>query len=196
MRNHPAGGALPERALPSLPPEDEANVEESERDSKGYEKEEGLVAHLVSLDPGDSFSQLCVNTNLVKLGPRPGVFENLVNVSEGLVRIWRKWLADKATAVLLGGDTNDRVQGVDVVQEESHKRIGQKDDAQGEPREERTLWLDNKTNIGLTVRVQEKKWRRMVPVLLHRDEEPAVSYKVEYEGMICSEDIARDSIAG
>ena len=115
---------------------------------------EGLVSHNINLDTDEPFSQLCVVTNLVKVGPRRGVFWSFVNISDGLVRVMRHWLA---------------------------KRAHPPDHEGGETR---TLWLDNRKNVGLRVRVTEKKWRRAAPVLLHRDEDPAVSYLVEYEGMI------------
>ncbi|MCJ1334153.1 hypothetical protein MMC10_010860 [Thelotrema lepadinum] len=115
---------------------------------------EGLVSHNINLDTDEPFSQLCVVTNLVKVGPRRGVFLNFVNISDGLVRVMRPWLAKRAHPA-------------------DHEDEGT-----------RTLWLDNQSNVGLRVRVTEKNWRKAAPVLLHRDEDPAVSYFVEYEGEI------------
>ena len=112
----------------------------------------GLVSHNINLDTDERFSQLCVVTNLIKLGPRRGVFRSFVNVSEGLVRVMRDWLGKRAHA--LGAEDG----------------------------ETRTLWLDAQENVGIRVRVTERSWRRAAPVLLHRDEDPAVSYLVEYEG--------------
>ena len=125
-----------------------------------------LVERRVSLDPEESFSQLRVQTNLVKPGPRAGLFENLVSVSDGLVRIWREWLKERAA------------NGQNVA-----SREGDGED-QSEGKAMRTLWMDHKTDIGLIVRIKEKKWRRAAPVLLHRDEEPAVTYSMEYEGSL------------
>ena len=140
---------------------------------------EGLVSHSVHLDSHELFSQLCVVTNLVKLGPRRGVFYSFVNVADGVVRIFRDWLAKRA------GEASGR--GLDP-KRESLEGNGEKDvsgmdiciaDVQAEAR---TLWVDRRRNVGIRVRIKEKNWKRDVPVLLHRDEDPAVTYSMEYEG--------------
>lgn len=51
----------------------------------------------VSLDDGEMFSQLCTVTNLVKTGPRRGLFLSHVNINDGVVRVFRRWLAARAT---------------------------------------------------------------------------------------------------
>lgn len=48
------------------------------------------------LDEGELFSQLCTVTNLVKMGPKPGLFLSHVNIGDGLIRVWRDWLAAQA----------------------------------------------------------------------------------------------------
>lgn len=48
--------------------------------------------------------------------------------------------------------------------------------------EERLLWVGSAKHVGLKLRVREKKWNRNAPILVHRDEEPAVSYDVDIEG--------------
>jgi hypothetical protein len=53
------------------------------------------------LDESALFGQLCTVTNLVKLGPRRGLFLSHVNVGEGVIRVWRDWLARAAAG---GGD--------------------------------------------------------------------------------------------
>lgn len=56
-----------------------------------------LTASLtVELDEGEMFSQLCCVTNLVKTGPRRGLFLSHVNINDGVVRVFRKWLAARA----------------------------------------------------------------------------------------------------
>ncbi|KAK0715058.1 hypothetical protein B0H67DRAFT_600816 [Lasiosphaeris hirsuta] len=50
----------------------------------------------ILLDETEPFSQLCTVTNLVKMGPRPGLFLSHVNVGEGVMRVWRGWLAANA----------------------------------------------------------------------------------------------------
>lgn len=50
----------------------------------------------VHLDDGEMFSQLCAVTNLVKTGPRRGLFLSHVNINDGVVRVFRRWLAARA----------------------------------------------------------------------------------------------------
>lgn len=50
----------------------------------------------VQLDEGEMFSQLCAQTNLVKTGPRRGLFLSHVNLNDGVVRVFRRWLAARA----------------------------------------------------------------------------------------------------
>ncbi|KAK3390084.1 hypothetical protein B0H63DRAFT_492715 [Podospora didyma] len=50
-------------------------------------------SHDIYLDENELFSQLCTVTNLVKVGPKPGLFLSHVNVSDAVIRVWRGWLA-------------------------------------------------------------------------------------------------------
>lgn len=122
------------------------------------------VTNLVNLDAHELFSQLCVRTDLVKLGPQEGVFSSIVDLSEKVIlRLWREWLdecAEEATA--------DRsFLGLVNAQEN------------------RILWLDNRENFGIQVRVFERMWRRPTPVLYHEDEDEdedqAVSFDLQLE---------------
>ncbi|PNS14636.1 hypothetical protein CAC42_1658 [Sphaceloma murrayae] len=55
-----------------------------------------LVAETVSLDAGELFSQLCCVTNLVKMAPGPRqVITSIVEVSDGMIRVWRDWLGKR-----------------------------------------------------------------------------------------------------
>ncbi|CAG7564079.1 unnamed protein product [Fusarium equiseti] len=51
----------------------------------------------INLDDGELFSQLCASINLVKEGPRSGLFISHVNLVDGVVRVFRKWLAEAAS---------------------------------------------------------------------------------------------------
>ena len=149
---HPAGGEFTEP-----PGQDELLPDQSP--AEDTESKDRMLRN-INLDSGESFSQLCVKTHLVSPGPRSGVFGSLVTVSDGLVRIWRDWLSERAAASngAISKPTNE---------EESHLR---------------TLWLDNRRNVGLQVQVKERTWRRTAPILLHRDEGPAICYGMECEG--------------
>jgi hypothetical protein len=161
-RLHPAGG---------VPGHPNSNVYLNRQVSSG-EFPGGLVHHTVNLDSEELFSQFCVATNLVKLGPKRGVFNNIVGISDGVVRIWRSWLAE-------------RFKGESVARNSlniSIQEVIEEDDA-ASSKEARTLWVDDKKNIGLRVRIKQNEWqRREIPILVHRDEDPAVSYAMEYEG--------------
>lgn len=70
------------------------------------------------LDESALFAQLCAVTHLVKLGPRRGLFLSHVNVGEGVIRVWRDWLATRARAGSDGGEVlwadADRTVGIRV----------------------------------------------------------------------------------
>ncbi|MCJ1358988.1 MAG: hypothetical protein MMC33_008988 [Icmadophila ericetorum] len=152
VRSHPAGGAFPER-------------------NPATKLLKDLVAHNVNLDTYELFSQLCVVAHLVELGPRRGIFYNIVNVTDGFVRIWRNWLKEKAENSNAGfpasTDEQDSNQKSTLLNKKSDERI---------------LWVDTQKNTGIRVRIKERNWRRDMPVLLRHDEDPAVSYTMEYEG--------------
>lgn len=84
------------------------------------------ASHDVYLDDGELFTQLCTVTNLVKVGPKRGLFLSHVNVSDGLVRVWRDWLSERAAAGPV---------------EEGERAV---------------LWADAGKNVGLRFRVVEK----------------------------------------
>ena len=44
------------------------------------------------------------------------------------------------------------------------------------------VWVEPNELSGLKVKTKERKWRRDTPILLHRDEDVAVSYSLELEG--------------
>lgn len=117
-----------------------------------------IVNQIVSLEAHELFSQLCFSAGLVQVGPRRGVFLSNVDVVEKkFFRIWRQWLAEKAKG-MDEGDTSDQ----DIV------------------------WVDQSRVAGLKVKVKERRWRRDTPILLHKDEDQAVSYSLELEGVSSS----------
>lgn len=114
----------------------------------------------VYLDSGELFSQLCAITNLVRAGPKPGLFLSHVNISDTVIRVWRGWLARQAAA---GG----------------HPPAGR------EARDEDSvLWADTARTVGLRFRVTEKDIRDEHPVLVANDEELPVAYRLEFEELL------------
>ncbi|KAJ9669692.1 hypothetical protein H2201_000076 [Coniosporium apollinis] len=165
-RRHPAGDIPGSRTHPSS----SASQSRHGKTGDGSSAEE-LVRQLVSLDSHELFTQLCAQIHLVRVGPRNGLFRCFVEVEEGVVRVWRGWLGERACAgveeVVVGGKGKGREGAVEVRVEK-----------------EGILWVKPGENVGLRFKVREKVFRREVPVLVSVDEEVAVTYEIEYEGRI------------
>lgn len=126
-----------------------------------------LVSQTINLDVNELFSQLCVSANLVKVGPRRGVFLSCIDILRKTTpRIWRNWLAENADEKAESSSTSDL------------RPTELPDDLNGE----RIIWVDTNKNVGIRVRVQERGWRRHIPVLVRKDEDQAVSYSLFLEG--------------
>ena len=113
----------------------------------------------VFMEQGEMFSQLCTVTNLVKVGPKPGLFLSHVNVGDGLIRLWRNWLAAQAA---------DRTE------------------AAGTTSATPILWADTAQTVGVRFRVEERDamgWE-MLPVLMAPDEEMPVAYRLEFDELV------------
>ncbi|KAJ4855036.1 f-box-like domain-containing protein [Trichoderma breve] len=80
----------------------------------------------VYLDEGERFSQLCTVTNVVTHGSRPGLFTRHVNISEGVIRVFRHWLSNGATIASSGTFSSN---------------------------DSRILWVDRTKDIGLRFKV-------------------------------------------
>lgn len=122
------------------------------------------VKKQVSLEEFEDFSQLCSIVNLVKIMPNSRMLISAVTVEDGIIRVFRDWLKRQSKRDQYSAATTTANTGI------------QED-------EDEVLWVNNKKTVGLKLRVKEKKWNRpMLPVLMHRDEEGAISYEVEIEG--------------
>lgn len=133
-----------------------------------------FVKKRVSLDGCEDFSQLCAVVNLVKVVPNSSLLVSAVTVEDGIIRIWRNWLKEKAKSHL------------DTLASTSS----------GDENDDNILWVDGIKNVGLKLRVREKRWIRDIPILVHRDEELAVTYEVEIEGKFARVASARDIAFG
>jgi hypothetical protein len=130
------------------------------------EKQTHYVSQNIHLESHELFSQLCTITNLVKEGPKRGLFLSCVNIGEGITRVWRNWLADRCASL------------------KKRNRLGSGPNTKAEEDEEykhRLLWADTANHVGMRVRVNEKEGEH-APILWNRDEDPAISYTLEYEG--------------
>ncbi|KAI1081692.1 hypothetical protein F5B20DRAFT_52708 [Whalleya microplaca] len=114
--------------------------------------------HEVHLESGELFSQLCTVTDMVKVGPRRGLFLSIANVTDGVIRVWRDWLQKEAEKTAKASKTQQRARtSMDDI-----------------------LWTDSSKNVGLKFRVTKDESLRE-PVLFASDEDPPVSYSLEYQ---------------
>ncbi|KAK8128609.1 hypothetical protein PG984_009717 [Apiospora sp. TS-2023a] len=127
-----------------------------------------LPSHDVHLDAGELFSQLVTVTNLVKVEPKRKLIIDAVNMTDGVIRVWRPWLASEAAA-----PTPAPAQGQQQQSAEENSSSVQDDSA--------ILWADSKQNCGLRMRVVEKT-DDQAPVLVAAGDDSAISYKLEFEG--------------
>lgn len=125
-----------------------------------------LVCQNVQLESHEPFSQLCTLTKLVKEGQKPGIFSSWVNISGGVIRVWRDWLAE-------------RCRSLPTPNNQSSRHSSNADDCK-EPNR-CLLWADPRENIGLRIRVVK---REDIPATTQNNpnEEASVSYTLEYEG--------------
>jgi hypothetical protein len=118
-----------------------------------------IPSQIVSLESHELFSQLCTAANLVKMLPNRGLILSCHTIGEGVIRVWRDWLAERA------GSSPPKEKA-------SSSEYGGKT---------RMLWLDHGRNIGIQVRVLERA-DLGTPVLWGVGEDAYVSYSLEYEG--------------
>lgn len=115
----------------------------------------------IHLDDGELFSQLCVVTNVVKEGGKKGMFVKHVNVNEGVMRVFRRWLGIQAANDSSGGF---RRKWEDV-----------------ELKDNSFLWVNHEEDVGLRFRVVMAAAERM-PLISGPDDEPPVTYTLIYDG--------------
>jgi hypothetical protein len=138
-----------------------------------------IVKQTVSLEAHELFTQLVAQVNLVKIRPYNGHFSAFVDVEEGVLRVWRKWLGEivaKGNRVI---DTSkEKAEEVGRAKGEIRKP----DDMESGSEDQRILWVSTARNTGIRFNVRERKLRRDTPVLIRNDEDLPVSYEVEYDG--------------
>lgn len=134
--------------------------------------EADIPSQIVSLESHELFSQLCTIANLVKAVPNVGFLLSCITIGEGVIRIWRDWLAERAVLPRSKGEsslgTYSRTAVSNVASFEDRDRI---------------LWLDNGRNVGIRLRVIERE-DLGTPILMRADEDAHVAYSIEYEGML------------
>ena len=151
-RSHPAGD------VPGSRTNEVAN-----RNREHFER--NSVRQNVSLEAHELFMQLHFLVAVVQTGPRRGFFLSVENLIDRTQRLFRSWLAERAEAAEVHKPgASDRVTN----------ELGSEADE--------ILWVDQKKIVGLRVRVEERKGQKERPILLHKDEDQAISYTLELEG--------------
>lgn len=117
------------------------------------EDEDERMTRNIHLDNDELFSQLCISIALVQLGPRHGVFLSCTDILK------------KRTA---------RIWRQWLLENSSVS-------VDGGP--EHIIWADQAQNVGLKVQVREMKGKHHAPILQLMDENQAISYKLELEGV-------------
>ncbi|RSL71976.1 hypothetical protein CEP54_001009 [Fusarium duplospermum] len=108
----------------------------------------------IHLDDGELFSQLCAVTNLVKEGPKRGLFISHVNIVDGVVRIFRHWLAEMASKQDLSSEGSESI-----------------------------VWIGAHDNVGIRFRVVPAASETM-PLISGPDDDPPVHYTMVYEELL------------
>ncbi|OIW28667.1 hypothetical protein CONLIGDRAFT_389738 [Coniochaeta ligniaria NRRL 30616] len=112
----------------------------------------------IHLDESEPFAQLCTVVNIVKRGPRKGLFLSHVNVQEGLIRTWREWLAKRAEG------------SSEKAEEEAAPPI---------------LWADARQDVGIRFGLVERRaLPRQAAVFVMSDEDFPVSYRLEFSELL------------
>lgn len=168
---HPAGDIPGSRTYSSVPADTSAN-------------EYDIVSDTVTVDAQDLFSQL---TAMAYLGKRErrGYMHSIQEVTEGIIRVWRKWLADQC-------ESKKWTDGESVVvhhEPPSSAAVGngkaRADSVSSPTKDPSILWINTGgDNVGIRFRVKERKWRQATPLLYTSDVDVAVSYEVQFEGTL------------
>ncbi|XWW93934.1 hypothetical protein V2A60_001873 [Cordyceps javanica] len=131
---------------------------------QGFDSEDEVATQDLHLDGGVRFSQLCAAVNLVTLARQADAFVTHHNISEHVVRVFRRWLDDMAAESSGGGGDPRSWEATAKIPLASN----------------RILWLDTAKTIGLRFHVSLGPAERM-PLLSGPDDDPSVSYTLTYQ---------------
>ena len=196
---HPAGDVPGSRTYLSSQPPAESSRQSKEDEDRADRRR---VKQLIHLDPGELFTQLQATTMLVQPGRKLRWFLTTAVVSDGVLRLFRSWLArqaeseakrdpvglqgQKSTSAEKEPETSQRMDGAGAsISNASPTRCADEEDQEG------LVWVNDGKNVGVRFTVRERRWRRDNPILVRSDEELAVSYEIQFEGTICTLPIAR-----
>jgi hypothetical protein len=153
---HPAGDVLGSRTY--VPPETEAGPSTARNPAASTPsdeaKEEQLVTQSIHLDSTEMFTQLCAQTSIAIPGLQATIYHDHIDINSGVIRVFRKWLAEQDGARVARDSFED------------------------------VLWANDGEQVGVRFRVKQKSWRRNVPLLMSVGEDAPVSYEIQFEGML------------
>jgi hypothetical protein len=140
------------------------------------------VKQILGLDGQELFTQLVAVTNIVKIGPRPGLYA-CQNIDEGVIRVWRDWLRDMAAKGHSMKPKEEVVEKVGIDKGEAPATGTSQADMSEWVDNSKILWASPNKNTGVRFNVRERKLRRDIPILVRADEEDMpVTYEIEYDG--------------
>jgi hypothetical protein len=136
------------------------------------------VRQTLSLESHELFTQLVAQTNLVKIGPRHGLFTCFVDVEEGVLRVWKEWLAEIAAR---GREDSATVLQQVVEEVGKGKEVAREVEEKVDLDDKSILWVSSSRDTGIRFKVKQRKFRWDTPILIRADEDMPVSYEIEYD---------------
>ncbi|PLB34176.1 F-box protein [Aspergillus candidus] len=138
----------------------------------GSREDNLLVTRPIHLEVFENFSQLCIVVNIVKVIPGSSLLLSAVTVEDEVVRLFQDWLQDAVR----------RREHLENHNDPYSRETTEESDADIRMDGSQMLWVDQARNVGLKVRVREKREvSEAAPILVHRDEEPATSFELAIE---------------
>lgn len=139
------------------------------------------VSHVLNLDADELFGQFCAYPQLVRFGPRRGVFlssMHIVQHGQGVMRVWKQWLQDRALELYHNqqqeaDDERDPIPELNRTATMTYPTIGA---------DKNILWTDYKKNVGLRVAVHEREGHLYGKSPDEYNDSP-MSFLIEIQGM-------------
>ncbi|KAM0258569.1 hypothetical protein ACHAQJ_003740 [Trichoderma viride] len=128
----------------------------------------------VYLDEGERFSQLCTVANVVIEGCRPGLFTRHVNFSDGVIRVFRDWLA----SMLPGQTSSHSGPGASSSSAATETPIAESGLFSSD--DTRVLWVDRTKDVGIRFKVTAGPEARGTIF----EDEPPMFYNLIYQELV------------
>ncbi|EXJ80657.1 hypothetical protein A1O3_06941 [Capronia epimyces CBS 606.96] len=137
------------------------------------------VLHNLNLDADELFVQFCAYATLIKVGERRASFfsePKLVQSGQGVMRVWKQWLQDRACALWEQEQGQDQTPEVrlDRPSTTSCPSIGS---------DKNILWTDYRKNVGLRVAVRDREGLCYGKAAFELDDVP-MSFSLEIQELV------------